>query len=283
MVNKYILALLPLIITITIILSSCDDAGVILAPKYIANVTAEDRLAAADSVAMAKYGANIKLVMIFARNMNSDGTANIIPTTTTATSMDSIGTWLYVFRTDPVNPVFKVFTPDPSTTSLSCIEITSAFNVNSFVALIIDTSARNTIANALLTSATLNIGITTPNASLINSNVSMLMSDTCFPVIKYNASYTASMSIVNGNVFNNTGSNKTANMFLIPAVGALSLGQRIPSMTGFPSDLWIVNFTKFDNNTTQNLVLGTVVQSNQTMVTNAVSGKVINLSKDASQ
>ena len=92
---------------------------------------------------------------------------------------------------------------------------------------------------------------------------------------------------MNGSVFNSTGTNQTRNMFLIPALGGLNLTIfiRNPQLTGFPADLWIVNYNKTNtSNVNENLVLATVVQSDQIMIIQPpvnISSKVINLSKNA--
>jgi hypothetical protein len=70
-------------------------------------------------------------------------------------------------------------------------------------------------------------------------------------------------------------------MFLIPALGTLNLPAYITTLTGFPQDLWIVNY-KLDNaGVTQNFIAGTVVESTQNMGIAALGllSKVINISK----
>jgi hypothetical protein len=261
-----IIIILPILFLSTFLFSSCDDSG-ILNPAVPTHIGATDRLPATNSQVAAEYGANTKLVMIFGRNVNSDGTTDVSKLTLPTTSLDSIGAWIYVYRPDSLTPVFKLFTPNPDSTQSNCIELTSAFTINSFVGLITDTSARSRISNSLLTTVTLNIGITTPTAALLNSTTSIYLSDTVNPLIKFDSVYHTSPSTYTGNVFNNTGSNKTQNMFLIPASGTLNMTTFIPTMTGYPPDIWIVNFSKLDNNNVlQNLVIGTIVQSNQSMI-----------------
>ena len=88
-------------------------------------------------------------------------------------------------------------------------------------------------------------------------------------------------------MFNSTGTNPTTNMFLIPALGGLNLPMfiRNPQLSGFPNDLWIVNYNKTNtSNVNENLVLATVVQSDQIMIIPPpvnITSKVINLSKNA--
>ena len=78
---------------------------------------------------------------------------------------------------------------------------------------------------------------------------------------------------------------KTVNMFLIPGLGTLNLPQFITSLTGFPADLWIVNYKKsYPNNDVHNLILGTIVESNQMMGISlppplSFQSRVINISK----
>ncbi len=119
---------------------------------------------------------------------------------------------------------------------------------------------------------------------MIDSDVSLGLANTTNPIIKFDANYNLSSSTDNGNAFFATGTNETINMFLIPAAGTLNLPSFIQHLTNFPNDLWIVNYSKTDvNNVSQNLVLGTVVQSNQTIgIDNlTLTSKVINLSKVA--
>ena len=72
-------------------------------------------------------------------------------------------------------------------------------------------------------------------------------------------------------------------MFLIPAAGTLNLPAFIQELFGFPNDVWIVNYKKTNSQgVTENMVLATVVQSNQTMGISSIPGfssRVINLSK----
>jgi hypothetical protein len=70
-------------------------------------------------------------------------------------------------------------------------------------------------------------------------------------------------------------------MFLIPGLGTLNLPSFITTLTGFPADLWVVNYKKTQGLASDNLILGTVVQSNQTMGIPylTIISRAINLSK----
>jgi hypothetical protein len=72
-------------------------------------------------------------------------------------------------------------------------------------------------------------------------------------------------------------------MFLIPALGTLNIPAYINNLFGFPQDLWVTNFKKLDSvSVTQNLIIGTVVRSDQSMNIPAplnITSKAINISK----
>ena len=243
------------------------------------SITAKQRLDSAYAKATRDYGPNTKLELIFGRNVKADGTTDI-STFTAITSPDSIGTWLYIFRTAGDSSNLKVYTPSPIPGSSDCIELTSFFNINTVLNLIVDTSTRDIISGALNLITSVNVSITTPTGALLDSDSSLYLANNTSPIIRFDASWTPSSSIRNGNYFLSTGTNQSRNMFLIPAVGTLHLPTFIQELTGFPNDLWIVNYRKTDSlGVTQSLALGTVVQSNQIMVVpSVVSSRVINLS-----
>jgi hypothetical protein len=75
-------------------------------------------------------------------------------------------------------------------------------------------------------------------------------------------------------------------MFLIPAGGTLNLPNFIEELVGFPHDLWVVNYKKKNtSNVEENLILATVVESDQVMGIPFLnfSSKVINISKFVNQ
>src|SRR4030095_6279673 len=275
------LFLLILLILTVFQFSSCSDPGTIIHNITTNEVTAKDRLDSANAQATRKYGANTKLVLIFGKNVNSNGSTDI-SVITALSNPDSIGAWLYVFRV-PQDTSLRIYTPNPLPTANDCIELTSFFNINSMIGLIQDTSARNIISGALNVILTTNIGITTPTGNLVNSDVSLNYANTTNPVIKFNANFSPDTSSLNGNVFFQTGTNKTRNMFLIPAAGTLNLPQYIQNLTGFPNDLWVINYKKTNSlNLQENLILGTVVESTQQMSIPppiGLTSRVINLSK----
>jgi len=285
--KKYYLTLIiiifPLVVT-SFILTGCDDSGIILPVITTTEVSAKERLDSANVQSTRKYGAGTTLVLIFGKNVKVNGKTDLINTT----NIDSIGAWLYIYRAanDSISP-FKIFTPDPVLATTDCIEITTAFNLAGITSVVTDTSAFNEIKSALQILFVTNAGITTPVTALIDSDVSLTLASTTTPVIKFDTSYTPSASTINGSMFNSTGTNKTTNMFLIPSLGALHISNFMqnPSMTGFPDDLWIVNYKKTNtSNVNENLVLGTVVQSAPSMVVGPpvnITSKVINLSKYA--
>jgi hypothetical protein len=144
-----------------------------------------------------------------------------------------------------------------------------------------DTSARNIISGALNLIISSNVNITTPAAGLLNSDASLNLANSTNPIIKFDENFTPDTSSLNGNIFFSTGTNQTRNMILIPAAGTLNLPDFITDLTGFPADLWIVQYKKTNSlNQQENLILGTVVQSGQIMgVPIGIQSPVINLSK----
>jgi hypothetical protein len=281
---KNLLFLLP-IIAIMIVFSSCSDTVTNIINNTLSNeVAAKDRLDSAISQATRKYGPNTKLVLILGKNVKSNGKTDI-STITLATNPDSIGAWLYVFR-DSANSSLRVYTPNPVPTANDCWELTALFSTNTLLNLVQDTSARNILAGVMQLITTTNISITTPIPNLVNSDVSLGYANTTNPIIKFNSSYVPDTSSLNGNAFFSTGTNKTTNMMLMPAAGTLNLPNYISGLTGFPADMWIVNYKKTNSiSLTENLILGTVVQSNQNMSIPflGLTSKVINISKYVSE
>src|SRR4030095_7007663 len=282
--RKFLLFGITLLFAVsTIWLSSCGTEEII---NSITNneVAAKDRLDSANAQAKRKYGDSTKLVLIFGKNVKSNGKTDI-SAVTFLSNPDSIGAWLYVFRA-PSDSSLRVYTPNPLPTATDCIELTALFSTNTMLSLIQDTSARNIVAGALGIITSTNIGITTTGSVLVNSDVLLVYVNASNPVIKFNENYVPDTSSLNGNVFFSSGTNKTINMFLIPAAGTLNLPQFITELTGFPNDLWIVNYKKTNSlNQTENLILGTVVESNQVMgiPSLGITSKAINISKYVSQ
>lgn len=279
-----ILFLLPIIVII-IVFSSCADDVVKVINEVTSNeVAAKDRLDSAIAQATRNYGANTKLVLILGKNVKSNGKTDI-SAISAITNQDSIGAWLYVFRS-PSDSSLRVYTPNPLPTATDCIELTALFSTNTLLNLIQDTSAKNIVAGVMELITTTNISLTTPVPSLVNSDVSINWGYSINPVIKFNENYAPDTSSLNGNAFFSTGSNKTVNMMLMPAAGTLNLPNYIQNLTGFPNDMWIVNFKKTNaSNLTENLILGTVVESNQQMGIPPIGlySKAINLSKYVSE
>jgi hypothetical protein len=261
--------------------SSCseDDVNNIITGITTVEVTAKERLDSANAQATRKYGVNTKLVLIMGKNVKADGKTTL-SALTAITTPDSIGAWLYVYRV-PVDTSLRIYTPNPLPTANDCIELTAFFSTNQLLNLIQDTSAKNIISGALNVIISSNVNITTPSGSLLNSDASLNLANVTNPIIKFNENYTPDTSSLNGNAFFSTGTNKTRNMILIPAAGTLNLPAYIQNLTGFPPDLWIVQYKKTNaSNQTESLILGTVVQSGQLMgVPIGIQSPVINLSK----
>lgn len=257
-------------ITGILFLSSCSSNNPVT-QIFSNEVSAKQRLNSANSQATSQYGSGTKLVLIFGRNVKSDGKTDI-SVFTAATSPDSIGTWLYVYRV-PSDNNLRVYTPDPTPGTSDCIELTAFFNISTIISLIQDTSARNTISTVMNAITSTNVSISTPVDSLIDSDASLSLANTTSPVIKLNESNIPDTNYVNGSVFFSSGSNQSINMFLMPSVSI--------SFLGLPPDLWVVNYKKTDtNNNSLNLVLATVVESNQVIGVPPFSSKVLNLAKD---
>lgn len=265
-------------------LSSCsNEITNVINTITTTEVTAKERLDSANAQATRKYGASTKLVMIFGRNVNEAGKTVLSPISAVS-NPDTIGAWLYIYRV-PSDTSLRIYTPNPLPTSTDCVELTAYFNTNQLIGLIQDTSAKNIVSGALNFITSANIGITTPTPSLVNSDVSLGYANTSNPLIKFNSSFIPDTSSLNGNAFFASGSGKTRNMVLIPAAGTLNLPAYISNLTGFPADLWIVQYKKTNAASQQeNLILGTVVVSSQLMgVPIGIQSKAINLSKYVSE
>jgi hypothetical protein len=272
------------VLTIMVQLSGCGDSGNLINDLVSNELTAKQRIESAMTQASAKYGPSTKLVLVFGKNVKTNGRTDI-SALTIAANPDSVGAWVYVFRA-PTDTSLKVFTPNPVPTASDCIELTAFFNTNTLLNLIQDTSARNIISGALALLTTSNVNITTSTTNLTDSDVSLNLANSTNPIIKFNSSYIPDTSSLNGNTFFTTGTNKTINMFLIPAAGTLNLPELIKSLTNFPPDLWVVNYKKINSsNQSENLILGTVVESSQLMGDTliGITSKVINISKYVSE
>ena len=283
--KSIIIASFAFIISLTsFLLNGCSDTGTTITNILSNEISAKERLSSAITQAKTDYGDSTRLVLIFGKNVNSNGKTEI-SAISAITSPDSIGMWLYVFRA-PGDTSLKIYTPNPLPSANNCIELTAFFNTGTLLNLIQDTSAKNIVAGALALLTTSGINITTSTSALIDSDVSLNLANTTNPIIKFNSGYVPDTSSLNGNTFFASGSNKTINMFLIPAAGTLNLPQFITNLTGFPADLWIVNYKKLNSSSqTENLILGTVVESAQQMgVPNiGITSKVINISKYVSE
>ena len=248
-------------------------------------ITAKERLDSAYAQAQRKYSQSTQLVMIFGKNVLYDGTdagKTDISLTTGITDPNNIGAWLYIFK-KPGTDTLAVYTPNPIPGTRDCIELTSLFSTNTIINLIADTSARNMVSGTLSMITQSNFHISTNRINLVNSDTTYGYSYSSNPIIKFNANWIPSASTFNGSAFlGQAGTSKTVNMFLIPGLGTLNLPAYITSLTGFPQDLWIVNYKLSNGSVTQNFIAGTVVESNQSMGISIISGlfsKAINLSK----
>ncbi len=281
--SKIIVSITIITIIILIIqLTGCSEETI---KNIVSNeVTAKQRLESAITQAKTTYGDSTRLVLIFGKNVNSNGRTEI-SAVSALTNPDSIGAWLYIFRA-PSDTSLKIYTPNPVPAANDCIELTAFFSTNTLLNLIQDTSAKNIIAGALALLTTSGINITTSTSVLIDSDVSLNYANTTNPIIRFDSSFIPDTSSLNGNAFFTAGTDKTRNMFLIPAGGTLNLPQFITELTGFPQDLWVVNYKKLNSlNQTENLILGTVVESSQQMGIGSIgiTSKVINLSKYVSE
>ncbi|MBL8017542.1 MAG: hypothetical protein JNK43_09745 [Ignavibacteria bacterium] len=259
---------------------STDDITNTIINATTVEVTAKDRLDSANAQAIRKYGSSTKLVLIMGKNVKANGKTEL-SLLSAATNPDSIGAWLYVYRA-PSDTSLKIYTPNPLPTTSDCIELTAFFNTNQLLNLIQDTSAKNIISGALDLIISTNLFIATSAPTLLNSDASMNLASTTNPIIKFNNSYIPDTSSLNGNAFFSTGTNQTRNMILMPAAGTLNLPVYITGLTGFPADLWIVQYKKTNSlSQTESLILGTVVQSGQVMGVPliGIQSPVINLSK----
>lgn len=269
---------LLLLVLFSTFLASCDSTNII--SDIISNeVTAKDRLESANSQAESSYP-GAQLVLVMGRNVNTAGKTDITGLTALL-SPDQIGAWLYVYKV-PGDTSLRVYTPNPVPGARDCINLTSFFTINTLVNLVPDTLARNLISGTLNLVNQSPIYIRTQSNVLIDSDVSLGYANTTNPIIKFGSSFLPSQSQTNGNKFFATGSNQTINMFLLPALGSLGLPDVIANgLFGLPQDLWIVNYKKTLSGAETNLVLGTVVQTGQTMGIDGFAGlstRVINIS-----
>lgn len=259
--------------------SSCD-ADTIINNVVSNEVSAKDRLSAAITQAKTDHGDSTNLVLIFGKNVNASGKTEL-SALTAITNPDSIGAWLYLFKA-PSDTSLRIYTPNPLPTANGVIELTAFFDLNTIIGLIQDTSAQNIISGALNVIINSNVKITTSTGNLMDSPTSLDIANNTNPIIKFDNNYVPDTSSLNGNAFFSSGTNKSRNMILIPAAGTLNLPTYITQLTGFPADLWIVNYSKTNASLqTENLILGTVVETNQNMgiAFLGLTSKVINISK----
>lgn len=274
--------------SVIISLYSCNSNPINVISDLISNnVTAKDRLDSANAQAYRRYGPSANLVMILGRNVSVEPATigrTDISIITGVSDPNSLGAWLYIYK-KPGSDTLAVYTPDPTPGQRNCIELTSLVSLNTILSLLPDTSARNIISGAIQLINNSSFKITTSSSVLIDSDSSYSLAYNTSPVIKFDNSFVPSSSSTNGSKFftqDVTGATKTANMFLIPALGALNLPSVISSLTGFPNDVWVVNFKKkYTDNSEKSLVFASVVQSNQTMGIPFLTllSRVINISK----
>lgn len=268
---------------------SCKEADTIVTQIISNKITAKERLDSAYAQAQRNYGPSSKLVMIFGKNVLYDGSdagKTDISLSTGITDPNNLGAWLYIFK-KPGSTELAVYTPNPTPGASDCIELTSAFNMSTLLNLIQDTSAKNIVSGALTLINNSNFNISTNKDSLVNSDVAYGYSYSANPVIRFDSSFTPRSSNSNGGTFFSgapSGSVKSVNMFLIPALGTLRLDlpEYIQELVGFPLDLWVVNYKYTSGTATSNVIFGTVVRSDQQMGISIISGllsKVINISK----
>ncbi len=281
--KSYQLLFLSLFSIFVLSLPSCNNTveSIINAVTTV-EVTAKERLDSANAQATRKYGASTKLVLIMGRNVNANGKTTLSVLNSVA-NPDTISAWLYVYRV-PSDTSLRIYTPNPLITANDCIELTAFFNPNQLISLIQDTTARNIISGAFSVVTSANVGITTSPSVLLNSDASLNLANATNPIIKFNSSFVPDTSHMNGSIFLSGSSSQSRNMFLIPAAGTLNLPSYITNLTGFPADLWVVQYKRTNSGVQQSLILGTVVQSGQLMgVPIGIQSAVINLSKDASE
>lgn len=276
------LSILILLSGFVIFWQGCSSDS-ILTQIFSNDITALERLDSANAQAKREYGDSTDLVMIYGRNVNTDGKAEMSAIDILINgNLDSVGTWVYAFKSGS-NSSFRLYSPDPVPGQTDCINLTQFFNPLDLLDLIADTSAANIIEGALELVINSNLKITTPPNELIDSDAAVNLANTESQIIKFNSNFDPTISTTNGNLFFQTGTNKKVNVFLIPAAGTLNLPNFIQELFGFPDDLWIVNYTKTNTQgNTENMILATVVTSNQTMGLSSISGfnsRVINLSK----
>jgi hypothetical protein len=274
-----------LMLFISLSFYSCSDTATNIINDIISNkVTAKDRLDSAFAQASRKYSPSVKLVMIFGKNVIFDGTdvgKTDMTGLTVLSNPDSVGAWLYIFK-KPGTDTLAVYTPNPTPGARDCIELTALFNFNTVISLIADTSARNIVSGALSMINNTNFFISTSSSEIVNSDVAYGYSYSSNPVIKFSSSYIPTQSTNNGQSFFTTGTSKTVNMFLIPALGTLNLPTYITGLLNFPNDLWVVNYKRTNNSTVENYISATVTKSSQNMsiiIPPAFTSKAINLSK----
>ena len=228
---------------ISLSLWSCNSENVIT-QIFSNEITAKDRLDSANAQSKRDYGDTTDMVMIYGRNVTVEGKTDLTALTIlTSGNLDSIGTWVYVYKSGSTSS-FRLYAPDPIPGQTDCVNLTQFFNPLDLLSLISDTSAANIIRGALDLIISSNIKITTPPGLLIDSDVALNLANTESQIIKFNSSFTPSISSTNGNIFFQTGTNKKINVFLIPAAGTLNLPVYISELITFPADLWIVNYTK---------------------------------------
>jgi hypothetical protein len=280
-----------LVFTITIAITSCNDKFVPVDPPVIeTRVSAKNRLNSAIRQAKNGYGDDVKLVLILGQGViisGPDRGKTDITSTTINSDPNNMIAWIYIFlKPGMSSPI--AYTPNPLQTAKDCWELRVNFDFNTLLTLIPDTSARNIISGTIALVNNPDFRITTDTTNIMDSDLALDFAISSNPIIRFDTSFVPGPSSINGNYFftNDTaGYIQTANMFLIPAIGTLKLTDYIQGMTGFPSDLWIVNFKKTSGTIVQNLILGTVVQVTQLIGIPSISltSKCINLSKYASK
>ncbi len=280
---KSIIAVIALVI-ISVSLYSCSDNAVNTINDIVSNkVTAKDRLDSAYAQAQRKYSPSTQLVLLFGKNVLYDGTdagKTDISITTGISDPNNLGAWLYIFK-KPGTDTLAVYTPNPVPGARDCIELTALFSTNTIINLIADTSARNIVSGALSMITNSSFHISTNRTNLVNSDVAYGYSYSSNPIIKFNSTWIPSASTNNGSTFfGQTGTDKTVNMFLVPGLGTLNLPAYISNLTGFPQDLWVINYKQTSGGVTQSFIAGTVVESTQMMgITGLLTSRAINISK----
>lgn len=272
------------------VLQSCNTDPASITEILYNRVSAKDRLDSANAQAQRKYGSGAKLVLILGQNVIFEGAdkgKTDISIVSGLSDPNNLGAWIYVYK-KPGTDTLAVYTPNPTPGARDCWELTSVFNINTLIGLIPDTSAKNIIQGAITLVNNTNFNITTPSSQIVDSDVSLNWANSTNPVIKFNSSFVPSSSMLNGDYFfsNNTnGATKTVNMFLIPGLGTLNLPGYITSLTGFPADVWVVNYKKSFTATNESLTIGTVTGSSQILRIPFLSltSKCINLSKFINQ